>query len=235
MPRSSARRTSLSASGLHPGPRGWRFAPEGAAVHLGQRLAVIADVHLGYEWARAAGGDVVPPHSLRETLTRLESLFARVTIQRLVIAGDLVEPFGPCPRTARDLQALRAWLDTQGVELTPLKGDHDRAFDWPETLAAAGWTIVHGSRRTDFPRVVHGHLHPVLRAEGRAFPCFLTRPDRIVLPAFSGNAAGLDIGRAALPEEFEGGALRCLVPADGEWLDFGTLRALRAKLAGGWL
>jgi hypothetical protein len=28
---------------------GWQFTPEGAAVHLDERTAVIADVHLGNE------------------------------------------------------------------------------------------------------------------------------------------------------------------------------------------
>ncbi len=32
---------------------GWLLSPEGAAIHRRERTAVIADVHLGYEWARA--------------------------------------------------------------------------------------------------------------------------------------------------------------------------------------
>ena len=33
----------------------WRLTPEGAAIHLGERTAVVADLHLGYEWARGRG------------------------------------------------------------------------------------------------------------------------------------------------------------------------------------
>jgi metallophosphoesterase superfamily enzyme len=77
------------------GPDGWGLAPEGAAVHPGERLAVIADVHLGYEWARASGGDMVPAHSLAETLAKLTTLLDRARIGRLVVAGDLVESSWP--------------------------------------------------------------------------------------------------------------------------------------------
>jgi metallophosphoesterase superfamily enzyme len=54
------------------GPDGWKLAPEGAAVHEAERVAVIADVHLGYEWARGSGGDCLPAHSLAETRAKLE-------------------------------------------------------------------------------------------------------------------------------------------------------------------
>ena len=80
------------------GPDGWWLAPEGAAVHDGEKAAVIADVHLGYEWARGAGGDQVPAHSLAETLAKLERLLARVRVGRLIVAGDLVESAAPCAR-----------------------------------------------------------------------------------------------------------------------------------------
>ena len=31
---------------------GWEFTPEGAVVHRASQTGVIADLHLGYEWAR---------------------------------------------------------------------------------------------------------------------------------------------------------------------------------------
>ncbi len=82
----------------------------GAAVNLAEKTAVVADVHLGYEWARGSTGDVVPPHSLNETIAKLTSLLARAEIARLVVAGDLVESARSCPRTARDVLRLSAWL-----------------------------------------------------------------------------------------------------------------------------
>jgi metallophosphoesterase superfamily enzyme len=72
------------------------LTPEGAALHPAERTAVIADVHLGYEWARGAAGDCVPAHSLDETLARLAAVLARASINRLIVAGDLVESARPC-------------------------------------------------------------------------------------------------------------------------------------------
>ena len=43
---------SLTKNDLHAFDD-WRLTPEGAAVHLGEQTAVVADLHLGYEWARA--------------------------------------------------------------------------------------------------------------------------------------------------------------------------------------
>lgn len=210
--------------GTHPGPRGWRFAPEGAALHAATATAVIADVHLGYEWARAATGDVVPEHTLADTLRRLESMLGRGRFSRLVIAGDLVEPFGICPRTSRDVATLRRWLAGRGVELQGVRGDHDRTARLPETLEVGTWTVAHGSRPVDARRAIGGHFHPALRCEGRSFPCFLFDARRIVLPAFSPNASGLDVRSAGTPADWA--SLRCVAAAGGDWLDFGPLAGL---------
>ena len=58
---------------------GWQLTPEGAAIHPGERTAVIADLHLGYEWARGAAGDCVVAHSLDETLARLSLVLGRAS------------------------------------------------------------------------------------------------------------------------------------------------------------
>lgn len=222
----------MSVRGLLPGPGGWSLAPEGAAVHVAERTAVVADVHLGYEWARASGGDSLPPHSLGETVGLLESLLARAAIDRLVVAGDLVESRRPCRRTARDLDALTRWLADRGVALLPLAGNHDppRRPAWPATVEVAGWAVAHGHRPVAAPRTITGHIHPVLRAPGLCAPCFLVGETTIVLPAFSPNAAG--VGLTSLASARRGESLRCVASAGGELFDFGPvpelLRALGA-------
>ena len=133
---------------------------EGAAIHPGEKTAVIADVHLGYEWARGLAGDCVPAHSLEETLEQLESLLARAPIDRLVVAGDLVECPRRCSRTAADIARLVDWLVARDVRLVLLEGNHDRSLTWmtrdqrpdaglaaeelrPKShLVVAGWTIA---------------------------------------------------------------------------------------------
>ena len=216
------------------GPDGWSLAPEGAAVHAGERTAVIADVHLGYEWARAAGGDCLPAHSLAETLGKLASLLGHAPgLARLVVAGDFVESPRPCRRTAADIRGLRDWLEARGVALDLVLGNHDprRSSGLPLSIEVAGWTVAHGHRPIrGAKKLISGHHHPVLRAGGLTAPCFLVGPSAIVLPAFTPNAAGLPVGSPGSPASWAEDKLRCLAGLGGELLDFGPLPDLIASL-----
>jgi uncharacterized protein len=144
------------------------------------------------------------------------------------VAGDLVESPRYCRRTAADVARMERWLADRGVSLVPLAGNHDprRVPPLPETFEVDGWTIAHGHRPIDAPRTINGHHHPVLRAEGLCAPCFLISPSAIVLPAFSPNAAGCNIGA----EAFRSGSYRCVVPCGPDWLDFGPLAELGGRL-----
>ena len=223
---------STPDTGLYPGPDGWLLAPEGAAIHPPERVAVIADVHLGYEWARATGGDCLPAHSLSETLEQLTRLLARVAIARLIVAGDLVESPRPCRRTADDVRRLEVWLAARGIDLVALAGNHDppRVPPRPATWEVAGWTIGHGHRPLGAPRTLSGHLHPVLRAGGLTAPCFLVGPRTIVLPAFSPNAAGWNVASGDVPTSWRDESMRCVAGTGRELLDFGPLPALGRRL-----
>ena len=217
----------------------WILTPEGAAIHPGERTAVIADVHLGYEWARGAAGDCVPAHSLAETLARLSSAIDRVRFARLIVAGDLVESARPCRRTANDVRRLHDWLESRGVTLLALEGNHDRdrllparasapvASRLPSSCVVDGWTIAHGHQPIDAEQTVSGHFHPVIRAEGIVAPCFLAGPGRIVLPAFSPNAAGCDVLNGPIPRDWLDGSLRCIASTGSDLLDFGPLPSIR--------
>jgi putative SbcD/Mre11-related phosphoesterase len=222
----------------------WQLTPEGAAIHPDEQTAVIADVHLGYEWARGAAGDCVPAHSLAETIGRLGRLLDRGPITRLVVAGDLVESSRPCPRTTDDLRRLRDWLGLRGVKLFVLEGNHDRArartrgrlphrkSHATATCTIAGWTVGHGHFPLAGARTISGHLHPVLRVAGTRAPCFLAGAGRIILPAFSANAAGWDVATGRIPREWLASALRCFVSTGLGLLDFGPLPELRRRLRG---
>ncbi|WP_406701296.1 metallophosphoesterase [Singulisphaera sp. Ch08] len=214
------------------GPDGWILAPEGAAVHLAERTAIIADVHLGYEWARASGGDCLPAHSLAETLAKLATLLDRWPIDQLIVAGDLVESPHPCRRTMEDLRGLNRWLDARSVSLVLVPGNHDPRppAGTPQTREVAGWTIGHGHRPIDALRSISGHIHPVLRAGGVAAPCFLVGLRTMILPAFSPNAAGWNVV-AGFPESSRPvEPLRCIAGAGGELLDFGPISTLSVRL-----
>ncbi len=222
----------------------WRLTPEGAAIHLVEQTAVVADLHLGYEWARGAAGDCVIAHSLVETLARLALVLVHAPVTRLIVAGDLVESPRPCRRTSDDVRELCEWLAGRGITLLVLEGNHDRGLQprsnvnsrslsaMPSTCVVANWTIGHGHLPIKGERTISGHHHPVLQVERTTAPCFLVGPRRIVLPAFSCNAAGCDVGTASVPKSWLANPLRCLVSTGSELLDFGPLTDLRRSLRG---
>jgi uncharacterized protein len=220
----------------------WHLTPEGAAIHRGEKTAVVADVHLGYEWARGAAGDSVIAHSLDETLARLTRVLERDPVECLIVAGDLVESPRPCRRTGDDVRRLREWLHRRSVSLVVLEGNHDCSLARQSgnsarptepihaTAKIGGWTVGHGHVPIRGDRTISGHHHPVLRVDRTVAPCFLVGPDRIVLPAFSSNAAGVDVGTAAVPRNWLTTSLRCLASTGSELLDFGPLTDLRRQI-----
>jgi putative SbcD/Mre11-related phosphoesterase len=234
-------RTLFNKANL-PMIEGWQFTPEGAAVHCREQTAVVADVHLGYEWARGASGDCVIEHSLQEAIARLQSLLARTTVSRVIIAGDLLESRQPCDRTANDLRRLTTWLSDHGVSLLILEGNHDltpfrsvkaasrNLATLQRRYTVAGWTIGHGHRPLIGTNRISVHHHPVFRFRGNSARCFLVGPGRIVLPAFSSNAAGCDVISSAVPKEWLAGSLHCLVTIGDDVVDFGSLVVLRRWL-----
>src|SRR5262249_11729756 len=157
-----------------------------------------------------------------ETRAKLSRLLDRTPIDRLIVAGDLVESALPCPRTAADVRRLVAWLSARGVALLALRGNHDppRRPPLPSRLDLAGWTIAHGDRPIAAPRVVFGPHPPAPRAGGVMAPCFLVGPTTIALPAFSPNSAGFDVSPCFLPAPLRREPLRCLACAGDDLLDF---------------
>ncbi len=205
----------------------WLLTPQRAAIHLPTATAVIADPHLGYDQVRRRSGEAVPAATLAEALGLLRALFAAQPVRRLVVAGDLLE--GPAARPGID--DLRDELRKAGVEWMALvPGNHDRALKkdggelpvYPEGVVLGGWRIVHGDGELPTGRLVHGHDHPCLRWDGRlAVPCFLVGPRRLVLPAFSGDAAGVNVLGQRRWKSY-----RCAAIAGNEVLDLGELARL---------
>jgi putative SbcD/Mre11-related phosphoesterase len=205
----------------------WLLTSARAAIHLPTGTAVVADLHLGYRETRRQRGDAVPLVPLAAVLAPLQHTLARLGVSRLVVAGDLFEA-----RPQESLLAeVRAWLAGAGVELVGLvPGNHDRGLTGaeelgplcPEGMELGRWRIVHGDGELPPGPVVQGHEHPCLTLPGapRA-PCYLAGGEHLVLPAYSADAAGVNVLGAA-----RWTAYRCGVVAGDTVLDFGTVGAL---------
>ncbi len=202
----------------------WLLTPARAALHLPTGTAVVADLHLGYAEARRRKGEAVPRPNLRALLEPLRGVLAH----RLVIAGDLFEA-GPEPALTR---ALLDWLKKARLELIGVvPGNHDRGLTdgllpvCPEGVVLGRWRVVHGDGELPAGAVVHGHEHPCLRWRGVTAPCYLVGPERLVLPAFSRDAAGVNmLGEATW------GDWSCAVIAGEQVLDFGRIDSLPSRM-----
>ncbi len=195
----------VSLGGAH-----WRLLPAPAALHLDERLLVVADAHFGKAAAWRARGVPVPQGTTTANLQRLSALIAAVRPRTLVFLGDLFHaPESHAPATIAAFAAWRArhaWLDLVLVE-----GNHDRAAGAPpavlglrveaEPWRAAGVALCHYPQRIAGDTVLAGHLHPCVRLSGRGdslrLPCFWLREGLIVLPAFGEFTGGATIRREA--------------------------------------
>lgn len=221
------------------GPGRWQFLPQGVLWHPGARAVVIADLHLGYEHMRARGGDFLPRYTVDDVFARLDPLFRFTACETLIVAGDVVESRDALKRTSNALGEFAAGLEARKVQPVFIQGNHDTGSlgGCPESFEIDGWTIRHGH---DIPREspdagraeIIGHLHPVLRWNGHAFRVFLSAPTRILLPAFSTDAAGVDLADPFRFPDSDWGSHECWACRDGDVLPFGSLASLRAKLAG---
>ncbi len=150
-------------------------------------------------------------------------------IQRLVIAGDLFEDVHGRELAGELLERLLAsGIDLAGV----VPGNHDRglardACGLPlerDGVLLGDWRVLHGDGPLPRGRLVLGHFHPALRWGRLRVPCYLVSASRIILPAFSLDAAGVDV----LGERRWRGQ-RCYPVADGQVLDLGSVERLQKK------
>jgi metallophosphoesterase superfamily enzyme len=205
----------------------WLLTPQRVAVHLPTATAVVSDLHLGYDAARRRSGEAIPEVCLETLLEPLGRALAIHSVHRLVIAGDLFE----AAYDAELAMQLLRWLTGQGVELAAvIPGNHDRGMLegsgtlplFAEGYCVGGWQVVHGDGKLPRTPVIHGHFHPCLRLDRIMSPCFLIGPRRILLPAYSTDARGVNVLGVAAWQK-----LRCCIPVGSGVLDFGVVRYLR--------
>jgi hypothetical protein len=206
----------------------WLLTPFRLAVHQPTKTAVVADLHLGYSQARRRSGDAVPHVAIEDQLAPLRQACTAYEIRDLIVAGDLCES-----RLDADLIVrLCSVLDECRVRLAGVvPGNHDRgwrdfAAELPmmsDGVELGDWRIVHGDGPVSPGRVVLGHHHPAWQTASRTRPCYLVGPSRLVLPAFSTDAAGGDV-------RSRWAGYRAIVIEEDRLVDRGVIRVGRSHV-----
>jgi metallophosphoesterase superfamily enzyme len=231
--------------------RDWLLTPERVAIHEPSRTAVVADMHLGYAEARRRRGEAVPPESTFELLQPLRRVVEQRGARRLVVAGDLLEDAGCLHAFAEFVRWCRE-IEIEQVALVP--GNHDTGLEGsapasspltfhPDGFLLESWRIVHGEGLLPEEPVVQGHEHPWLRwsPKSRAIrprfasrlapssldgPCYLSEPGRLILPAYSLEAAGANVLSARRWRSFH-----CHIIAGANLVDLRDIATLSSRLS----
>ena len=176
----------------------WLLLPERIALHESSATAVLADVHLGYHEARRRQGDALPLLGVADVWRPLEIAMKRVPFRRLLIAGDLFER----GYDAELWLPSRGHLHSLGIDWIGLvAGNHDRNVEqhadvltlFPDGCDLHDWRVLHDADKKHTGPIVQGHWHPSVRIGRAKWPCFVVEADRLILPAFSPDAAGVKL------------------------------------------
>jgi DNA ligase-associated metallophosphoesterase len=174
----------------------------GALYWPGERMLIVADLHLEKASAHAARGTLLPPYDTRETLQRLAVAIDRYQPAIVVALGDSLHDRGAAERiSSRDLAALQILQeDRRWIWVT---GNHDPVIaatlggEVVDALAVGGLRLVHLPTPGRTTHEIAGHLHPAARLSlyGHSLrrPCFIGNRLRLVLPAFGTFTGGLNV------------------------------------------
>jgi putative SbcD/Mre11-related phosphoesterase len=178
----------------------------------------VADLHLGCAWAHRHGGNLVPLSPIADERERLRVLVDSYAPKKIVLLGDIVHRAVPVPALKEELCAVIGELSAR-AELILIAGNHDRRlqgllaecglsipllgeFQLGDFLlthgdsgSAEGALLRRKEVRAKGGRILIGHEHPAISvsdgvATSAKCPCFLVGEEVIILPAFSGWAAG---------------------------------------------
>jgi putative SbcD/Mre11-related phosphoesterase len=221
----------------------WLLTAGRVAIHLPTATAVAADLHLGYDRVRRRRGDALPVRTFAAELAPLRKTLQQHGVRRLIVAGDLFED----ARHQREemVEELERWLAESDIDLIAVvQGNHDQGLGKSrlpvhrEAVPLGDWLVVHGDQELPSGslsamqgissgslsgRVVQGHEHPWMRwRSGVEGPCYLAAPGHLVLPAWSPDAAGVNVlGNPRWAHH------RCCVIAGEQIIDFGEVGSIR--------
>lgn len=185
--------------------------PSGALWHAGERMLIVADLHLEKGSSFARRGMLLPPYDTMATIAALGAAITRLQPRRVVALGDSFHD--PSAHERLDAAATHALAALQARrDWIWIAGNHDPrppaglGGEATAELALGGVVLRHEPKHGAARGEIAGHLHPVARVTTRLGSvrrrCFASDGARIVLPAFGAYAGGLDLTHAAFAPIF---------------------------------
>ncbi len=185
--------------------------PAGAIYWPGEKLLIVADLHLEKGSAFAARGVLLPPYDTATTLARLARLIECYAPRLVIALGDSFhDGGGPARMSDTSRVALKALQ--RGRDWIWIAGNHDPdpaeniGGRFADTWALGALTFRHEPSPQGSEGEIAGHLHPLARVarRGRAVSrrCFASDSRRLVMPAFGAYAGGLNVRDRAIVSLF---------------------------------
>jgi len=176
---------------------------------------ILGDLQLGYEQSLNNRGFLLPSFNLNAIIERLEKIFAKVKVKRVVVNGDVKHEFGKILRKEwKETTELFEWMLKRVKEIIIVKGNHDvilgpiaekMNIQLVEYYQIDDLTILHGhkiiAKMTKI--IIVGHEHPAVSFPEKPyekFKCFLKGEWNghilIVMPSFNFVSEGTDITKS---------------------------------------
>ena len=205
----------MTATPLHFRNERLMLDPSGAAFWPAKRVLIVADLHLAKPNAFATLGGLQPPHDTRAVLERLTRLVRLYRPTKLIALGDAFHDSKGPSRLAKDDRA-RIEAMAREAPITWVIGKHGTApDDLPGQCVAEQREGPFVLRYAAEPRLnlreieISGYFNPKASIDSRAKrisrPCFVTDPNRLILPSFGSFAGGLDVRDPAIARLFPRG------------------------------
>jgi putative SbcD/Mre11-related phosphoesterase len=166
------------------------------------RILVVADLHWGYVATHRARGNLLPDWGDEQVKQRLDALVNHYRPAEMIWLGDTVH-------AAEGGPAAFAYLQHSSVPITLIAGNHDRKWTHQSlpSVQRGPYFLHHGDVTRAVPNgciEIVGHHHPAVSwydGAGGNFklPALVASRERLVLPAFSPWAAGVDCTALGTP------------------------------------
>lgn len=174
-----------------------------------RKIALIADLHIGYEGILQREGVMIPKYQKEILKERIKKIINFYEPEKLIINGDLKHEFGKNLRQEwREVTEILDFIRRR-VDVLLIRGNHDNylktiaskmGIDFVEEFEIENIKISHGHKNVDFEgrKLIMAHEHPSILIKDKIgavvkLPCFMVGREIVVMPALSPLASGTDV------------------------------------------